>query len=241
MLYLIGLGLNERGITKEGLDALSKCKKVYLENYTVDFPYTPHQIEEIIGKKVKVADREKVENLSLVDEAKKLNVALLVYGSPLSATTHITIINECRASGVKYKVVYSASIFDAVAQTGLQLYKFGKTASMPKWQKSYEPDSFIKMIAENQQIGAHSLILIDIGLQFREAIKQLEKAVKSSKVKIEKLVICQSLGTRNSKIMYRTFEEAKNFSGVLKPYCIIIPGKLHFLEKEVLEGFGVKD
>jgi len=240
MLYLIGLGLNERGITKEGLDAISKCKKVYLENYTVNFPYTPHQIEEIVGKKVKLADREKVENLSIIDEAKKLNVALLVYGSPLSATTHITLINECRASGIKYKVIYSASIFDAVAETGLQLYKFGKTASMPGWQKSFEPDSFIKTVEENLSVGAHSLILIDIGLGFKDAIKQLEKASKNYKIKIERVVVCQSLGTRNRKIMYRTFEEAKSFSGVLKPYCIIIPGKLHFLEKETLEGFSGK-
>jgi len=72
MLYLIGLGLNERGITKEGLDAVSKCKRVYFENYTVNLPYTQIQIEEVIGKKIKILSREKVENLSLVDEAKKL-------------------------------------------------------------------------------------------------------------------------------------------------------------------------
>ena len=44
MLYIIGLGLNVKGITKEGLDAIKRCKKVYLENYTVDFPYTIHQL-----------------------------------------------------------------------------------------------------------------------------------------------------------------------------------------------------
>ena len=38
MLYLIGLGLNEKSISLEGLEAVKKCKKVYLEGYTVDFP-----------------------------------------------------------------------------------------------------------------------------------------------------------------------------------------------------------
>src|SRR6056297_2336834 len=109
-LYLIGLGSNERTITKEGMDAIAKCKRIYLENYTVDFPYTKHQLEEILDKKVISADRDKVENLSIVDEAEKLNVALLVYGSPLTATTHITIIDECRASKIKYKICYNASI-----------------------------------------------------------------------------------------------------------------------------------
>jgi diphthamide biosynthesis methyltransferase len=39
MLYLIGLGLNTKGISKEGLLILEKCHKVYIEGYTVDFPY----------------------------------------------------------------------------------------------------------------------------------------------------------------------------------------------------------
>jgi diphthine synthase len=180
-LYLIGLGLNERGITKEGLEAIEKCKRIYLENYTVDFPYTAHQLEEIINKKIKIADREKVEDLSIVDEAQKLNVALLVYGSPLTATTHITLIDECRKSGIKYKIVYNASIFDAVAETGLQLYKFGKVASMPLWKKSFEPTSFMKIVQQNMSQEAHSLILVDIGLEFRDALKQLKKSAKEHK------------------------------------------------------------
>ncbi|MBS3078282.1 diphthine synthase [Candidatus Pacearchaeota archaeon CG09_land_8_20_14_0_10_30_9] len=238
MLYLIGLGLSERGISKEGLDAIEKCKKIYLENYTVDFPYTEHQLEEMIGKKFKVLNRAQVENLSIIDEAEKLNVALLIYGSPLSATTHITIINECRESGIKYKVVYSASIFDAVAETGLQLYKFGKVSSMPAWQKSFEPDSFMEIVKQNLSIEAHSLILIDIGLEFNKALNQLKIAAKKHEIQLGKIAVCQALGTKNRKIMYRTIEEALEYSGVLKPYCIIIPGKLHFLEKEILEGFS---
>ena len=238
MLYLIGLGLSERGISKEGLDAIEKCKKIYLENYTVDFPYTEHQLEEMIGKKFKVLNRVQVENLSIIDEAEKLNVALLIYGSPLSATTHITIINECRESGIKYKVVYSASIFDAVAETGLQLYKFGKVSSMPAWQKSFEPDSFMEIVKQNLSIEAHSLILIDIGLEFNKALNQLKIAAKKHEIQLGKIAVCQALGTKNRKIMYRTIEEALEYSGVLKPYCIIIPGKLHFLEKEILEGFS---
>ena len=192
----------------------------------------------MIGKKFKVLNRAQVENLSIIDEAEKLNVALLIYGSPLSATTHITIINECRESGIKYKVVYSASIFDAVAETGLQLYKFGKVSSMPAWQKSFEPDSFMEIVKQNLSIEAHSLILIDIGLEFNKALNQLKIAAKKHEIQLGKIAVCQALGTKNRKIMYRTIEEALEYSGVLKPYCIIIPGKLHFLEKEILEGFS---
>lgn len=238
MLYLIGLGLNERGITREGMEALEKCKRVYMENYTVDFPYTSHQLSEIVNKKIIEADREKVEDLSIVDEAAKLNVALLVYGSPLTATTHITLIDECRAAGTKYKIVYNASIFDAVAETGLQLYKFGKVASMPAWKKSFEPTSFMKIVQQNMSQEAHSLILVDIGLEFRDALKQLKKAAKEFDIPLRNLVVCQAMGTKNRKIMYRELGELEGFDGVKKPYCIIIPSKMHFVEKNVLETFG---
>lgn len=239
-LYLIGIGLNERSISKEGFDAIAKCKKIYLENYTVDFPYTQHQLEEIIGKKIKIANREKVENLSLVDESKKLNVALLVYGSPLTATTHITLIDECRASRIKHKIIYNASIFDAVAETGLQLYKFGKIASMPAWKKSFEPTSFMKIVQQNMSQEAHSLILVDIGLKFKDALKQLKKAAKEFDIPLKKLVICQAMGTKNRKILYRSIEEMNKYDGVKLPYCIILPSKMHFVEQQVLESFGKK-
>ena len=241
MLYLIGLGLNEKSISKEALEIIPRCKRVYLENYTVDFPYTTQQLIDEIGKKVVPVNRERVENFEIVDEAKKMDVALLVYGSPLTATTHISLIKEAIESGIKYKIIHNASIIDAIADTGLQLYKFGKITSMPKWEKSYEPDSFMEIIKENKSIKAHSLILIDIGLDIQDAIDQLEKSSKKHDIKLTKFVVCQSLGTKRKKILYRSIEEIREFSGVQKPYCFIIPGKLHFIEKDFLKNFEKRD
>ena len=240
MLYLIGLGLNFDSISKRGLEKVKKCKKVYLENYTVDFPYSKSKLEEVIGKKIISADRDFVENLSIIDESAKKDVALLVYGSPLTATTHVTLLDEAKKSRVKIKVIYNASIFDAVAGTGLQLYKFGKISSMPKWDRnkkgSYTPDSFMKNIKDNQSIDAHSLILTDIGLKFPKAIEQLKNAGEKNGVVIKKIVVCQILGTRQSKILYRDIEGIEEYD-IKLPYCIIIPGKLHFMEKEILDHF----
>ena len=236
MLYIIGLGLNIKGISLEGIEAIKNCKKVYLEAYTVDFPYTEGDINQLVGKKLELADREFIEGLGIIVEARKKDVALLVYGSPLTATTHITLLQEARASRVKCKIIYSASILDAVAGTGLQLYKFGKIASMPAWKKSYEPDSFMEIVKENQSINAHSLILVDIGLDFQNAFKQLEISAKKHDINLKKLVVCQQLGTRSGKVMHREIEELREFDGVQKPYCLIIPGKLHFVEKEFLDG-----
>ncbi len=227
MLYLIGLGLNIDGISAYGLKVVQQCKKVYLESYTVDLPYFVEGLEKIIEKKITIVDREFVESLRIVDEAKKQDVALLVYGSPLVATTHITLVQEAKLSGVRCKVIHAASIIDAVAETGLQLYKFGKIASIPK----HEADSFTEVIKDNQKINAHTLLLVDIGLDFGEALDRLEK------VKIDKIVVCSRLGMGQSEIIY---EKIGNLEGreVQKPYCIIIPGKLHFLEEEVLKSFS---
>jgi diphthine synthase len=237
MLYLIGLGLNVDGISSYGLKVVKRCKRVYLENYTVDFPYTIGQLSEMIGKKIIPANRKKVEELSLVDEANRLDIALLVYGSPLTATTHITLLQEAKRLGVKTKVIHSASVLDAIAETGLQLYKFGKVASMPAWKKNFTPNSFMETIKDNQKINAHSLILIDIGLEFSDALKQLKEAAKEHKIKLNEIILCQSLGNKYQKIFYRKIKDFEEFTSVRKPYCIIIPSKLHFMEKEVLEDF----
>ncbi len=236
MLYIIGLGLNVDGISKYGLEIVKRCKRVYLENYTVDFPYSKEELTHVLDKKIISADRDKVEGLELVDEAKKMDIALLVYGSPLTATTHISLIEEAKRLGVRYKIIYNASIIDAVAETGLQLYKFGKIASMPKWdkEKNFTPDSFIEIIKDNQKINAHTLLLADIGLDFNEALEQLIKA-SEGKIKINKIVVCSRLGASKSKIFYDSINNFKE--DIEKPYCIVIPSKLHFMENEVLREF----
>jgi len=231
MLYLIGLGLDVKGISKYGLETAKRCKRVYLENYTVEFPYSEGELKNTIGKKIIPADREKVESLDIVDEARKMDVALLVYGSPLTATTHISLLQEAKKCGVKYKVIYNASILDAVAETGLQVYKFGKIASMPE----FEADSFMEVIKKNQSINAHSLVLIDIGLKFEKVLERLEKASEKHKIKLNKILVCSRLGAKNSKIIYKNIEKLKEYENIRNPYCIIIPSKLHFLEKEILE------
>ncbi len=237
MLYIIGLGLNVDGISKFGLQIVKRCKKIYLENYTVEFPYSVEQLKEVLGKKINLADREFVESFEIIDEASRTDVALLVYGSPLTATTHISLLQEAKKSNVRYKIIYNASIFDAVAETGLQLYKFGKITSMPKWdkEKDFTPDSFMKVVQENQSLRAHSLILVDIGLEFPDALTQLKESAKKYKIKLNKLLVCSRLGAKGSKIFYRKISELEEWSVVKVPYCLIIPSKLHFIEREVLE------
>jgi len=230
MLHLIGLGLNEKGISLEGIETARKCE-CYLEGYTVDFPYNIEEIEKIIDKKIQVLKREEVENESIVDKARQKDVALLVYGSPLFATTHVALLQMCIEQKVKYKIVHSASIFDAIAETGLQMYKFGKTTSLPAWTEKHTPKSFTEIIKENHSIKAHTLLLVDIGLEFKDALNQLTESVN-----VDKLVVCSNLGTDKAKIVYGNVDKLKK-AKIEKPFCFIIPSELHFLEQEFLGNF----
>jgi diphthine synthase len=231
MLYLIGLGLNKESFTYETMNSIKNCRRIYLENYTVDFPYDIKELQELIGKKIIELKREEVEDNILLKEAKEQNIALLVYGSPLVATTHISLILEAKKRKISFKIISNASILDAISETGLQLYKFGKIASLPK----FEADSFMKIVKENQSINAHSLILIDIGLNLKESLEKLEKVSKRYKIKLNKILICSRLGTNQSKIYYDSVKNLKN-KKIQSPYCFIIPDKLHFLEEEFLKS-----
>ncbi len=233
MIYIIGLGLNDRGISLEGIDAVKKCKKVYLESYTIEFPYSAKKLEKTIKKRIISADRGFVESFKILDEAKKSEIALLIYGSPLTATTHTSIVQEAKKRKIKVKVIHSTSILDAIAETGLHLYKFGKITSIPKWGKNFTPTSFIEILKENQKINAHTLILIDIGMEINEALSQLLNSARG-KINFGKIIICSRMGTDECEIIYDKIENLKN-KKIKKPFCIIIPGELHFTEEEFLE------
>lgn len=238
MLYLIGLGLNEKSLGKEALEAVRKCTKVYLEGYTIDFPYSIEQLEKEIGKKPVRLERKDVESSKIVNEAKTEDIALLVYGSPLFATTHLSLILDGKKAGIQIEVLHNASIFDALGEIGLELYKFGKITSMPAWKSGFNPDSFLNIVKENLSIRAHSLILCDIGLSFKDALRQLEESCRKKNMNIEKIVVASCLGTKKKRIYYNFLQNLEKIKDIKNPFCIIIPSELHFMEKEALEEFG---
>ena len=79
------------------------------------------------------------------------------------------------------------------------------------------------------------MILCDIGMGFKRAINQLEKASKSKKVKLDKIVVCSRMGTDEGKVFYDTIENLKE-KKIRMPFCIIVPEDMHFMEKEALES-----
>ncbi|UCD20726.1 MAG: diphthine synthase [archaeon] len=220
MIYLIGLGLDLKDISLKALETIKKCKKIYLDNYTSKFPYSVKDLEKIIKKKVILANRNLIESDQLLKEK---NIAILVYGDPLSATTHINFLRD-----TKTKVIHASSIITAVAESELSLYKFGKITSLPEWKENFRPTSFIDIIKKNFSIGAHTLLLVDIGMSSEKALDQLEQVAKNF---IKEIIIISRAGTKDQKIFRGSISKLKN-SKIKEPFCIIIPSRLSYGESK---------
>ncbi|MBI4167529.1 MAG: diphthine synthase, partial [Candidatus Aenigmarchaeota archaeon] len=138
MLTLVGLGIwDENDLSLKGLEAIKKADIAYVELYTNLWHGDLKKLEKLVNRTIVVVARKDVEDgfAKILGEAKIKNVCLLVAGDPLSATTHTDLIVQARKINIETKIIHASSICTAVAVFGLQLYKFGKTATMPLPEK----------------------------------------------------------------------------------------------------------
>lgn len=248
-LYLIGIGLSgENDITLKGLDLVKKSDFVYLENYTSVLNCPVENLEKLYGKKIILADRELVEKhaeTTILKDAKEKNVSFLVVGDPLAATTHFDLLTRAKSMNIPVRVIHNASVMSAVSITGLQLYKFGKTTSIPFPSKGFEPETAYDVIKSNKSLGLHTLILLDLKpeekkfMSISDSIKILlkigEKRNEGIFNKDTLCIGCSSLGSDSQIIKAGTADvllKAKFSSGL---HCLIIPGELHFMEQEAIQ------
>lgn len=236
MLYLIGLGLNdEKDLTLKAIETAKKCE-CYCELYTSIWKGSLENLKEIIGKDIKLLKRKDLEENAeiLVEEARQKDIAVFVPGDPLAATTHFNLAFEARRKRIPVKIIHNASIFSAIGETGLQLYKFGKTATIPLNGKL---ENVKKTVKDNKKLGLHTLLLLDIDnelniyMNVSDALKLLIKNRIISQ--FDQIVVFSNAGGE-SEIFYDTVKNliAKSIN---LPAVIIIPGRMHFREKDFLE------
>lgn len=233
MLILVGLGVCG-DITKEGLEVVKKADIVYAEFYTLPFP---KDTRDALLRKYKptVLERRDVESNRLINEAKNKNVVLLVGGDPLTATTHISLINEAEKIGIPTRIIHNSSIITVAAGiTGLQIYKFGRIATLVNHRENYKPMSALNIISENKRLGMHTLVLLDTEpepLDIKNALNMLRE--------FGNCVIISQGGCKHQKVYYGNIDTLLKNTHKLgnPPFCIVIPGKLHFLEEECLNRF----
>jgi len=233
MIYLISLGLSDKeDISLRAINSAKKCKKLYLEKYTNHYGSSNKELEKLFGKKIIELKREDVESSKLVNEARKENVGLLVIGDVLSATTHSSLMLDALDKKIKLEVIHGSSILTAVGDTGLILYNFGKTASIPKENKNIK--SPYEILEKNGNL--HTLFLLDLGLSFNDAIKYL---LKNEKVfNKDKLCVVCCFGKKKI-IKSGKAKDLVKLKISQKPQCLIVPGRIHFFEEEMLEKWNI--
>ena len=271
MLHLIGIGYKKEDITIEQKEIIKNSQKVFLEYYTSFYQDSVEQLNEYLNKEITVSDRDLIENKieeEIINPAKEKDVALLIMGDPLIATTHTDLFLRAKEMGVETKVYHNISIGNLITQTGLQFYKLGKITSIPFFNQSFMPRTPFMIFHDNYKMGAHSLFLLDLNPAGDDAYKSsqeylysyqaLEFLLKIPKIMLEQeeleekdaqvidetttAVICSKLGFKDQKIVAGSIEKLIEYDkeNLLEPpICIVIPGDLHDMEYEYLQKFMI--
>lgn len=267
MLHIIGLGLgDEKDITLRGLELVKSASAVFLENYTSILSCTPERLQELYGCEVTVADREYVEekaDLILDACSRPGGCAFLVVGDAFGATTHSDLWLRARQQGITVNIVHNASIMNAVAVTGLQLYNFGQTISLCFWTETDKPTSYYPKLISNRAANLHTLCLLDIKVKeptleslargkkvyqpprfmtVNQAVEQLleiDRQLDENHLTLKSMGVgIARLGQSDQKIVYATLEELLRVDFGSPLHSLIIPAPdMHFHEMEVLQCY----
>jgi diphthine synthase len=252
MLTFIGLGLwDENDVSTKGLEAIRKADVAYAEFYTSKLMGTNQEkMEALYGKPVKILAREDVEQHpkdSILKDALDKDVVFLTGGDAMVATTHVDLRLRAMKMGIKTRVIHGASISTAVCgATGLQNYRFGKSATIAFPYKNNISETPYDTIKLNKSNGLHTLLFLDIDrekgyMTINEGVRLLLTVEERRKEGVLKDAII--IGVARAGSPEPCVKAAKidalgtfNFGGPL--HIMAIPAELHFLEEEALEALA---
>lgn len=243
MLTFIGLGLyDEKDITLKGLEAIIDADLVFAEFYTSALTGTTiGAMEHLYGKKIIVVDREDVEQADqILACAKDQNVVFLSSGDSMIATTHVDLRLRAIDKGIRTRIIHGPSIYSAVCGlTGLQNYRFGKSATVAfpyKKQISEVPYDTIKV---NKEHNLHTLLFMDIKEKYMTINQAIELLLSVERIRKEEVINGIAVGISRAgsedpvvKADYVDRLQKYDFGSSLQ--SMVFPGKLHFLEAEAL-------
>jgi diphthine synthase len=251
MLTFIGLGLfDESDISLKGLEAVREADLVYAEFYTSCLMGTDlDKMEKLYGKWICLLSREDVEQKpDWLTEAKDRNICFLTGGDTMVSTTHVDLRLRAEKLGIETRLIHGASIASAVSGlTGLQNYRFGKSASIPHPYESRRGTKIISetpydIIKQNREMGLHTLVFLDIDKEkgYMTVNTALELLLELGERKGEKLInnfisvgIARA-GSEKPVVKADYVDKLKEFDFGKPLHILVFPGKLHFLEAEAL-------
>ena len=239
-LYIIGIGLCDgKDITLRGLEALKASKKVYMESYTSIMQVRLEDLEKSYGVSIAPLGRKSIESDSdkLIESSKSLDIAILVPGDPMCATTHISLVMRAGELGAKVGIIHNASIVSAIGAVGLEVYKYGRIISIPFHNK--EVTAPVEAYRKNNSISLHTLFLLDLEpgkgrfLSISDAVQYL---INQGIERTTLAVGCARIGSKDEKISVDNLGDIGTHEYGKPPFCLILPGKLHFMEEDALNA-----
>lgn len=240
-IKLVSIGLRDHmDLSIRGLKEARGSDRVYLENYTMMLDATSEQLEEAIGKPVTRLSRGSLEeNAShILQEAACKDVAVLVGGDALTATTHISLLVEAKKKGVETRVIHGASVLTAVAETGLSIYKFGRTVTVPLPEKG-PVDTVIRTLRENREHGMHTLLLLDLDVpagRYLTVPEALSLLMDTGEFPSSTLSVGMArLGGEGQVVKADEASRLIEYEWGDPPHALAVPGHLHFVEEEALK------
>lgn len=252
MFYLVGIGLKPGHLTLEAKEILKKCDRLFLDTYTSDYSQgSVEELKKILEKDIVLLDRKGIEEefSQVLKEAKGSgeNVALLVFGNALSATTHVQLLLDAKKVGIESRAVAGISIYNFLGAIGLDQYRFGRTCTIVKPKENYAPDSFYNVIEGNLKNNLHTLCLLDIDAEkgykmsvgeALEILQKIEKKKGKDLLKKSPLIGLFALGGDKQmvKLGNPTVLQRSGFN--VFPQSLVVAAPLTEKEEEALEAFA---
>lgn len=246
MLLLVGLGIHGyAGLIAKALDSLLTIQNIYVERYTSPMPESEIDgLKRLLNIDVKVVPRWFVEDgKEILRLAKNTDVALLVYGDPLIATTHLDLRVRAEKDGIKTKVLHaSSSITSIIGECGLHIYKIGKIITLTSERPSITNTYYT--IYNNLLAGSHTLILLEYNqdknlfLKPNEALKMLLESEKDEKHGIFSdetfAIVASRVGADDQSIVSGKIRSLLETDFGEPPHSLVVPSNLHFTETDAL-------
>ncbi len=249
MLWFVGTGINGyKGLSLAAVEVLKDCDLVYVERFTSLLSDSDMaSLGSLLGKQIRPVQRWFVEDgREILDAAVSGKVALVTYGDPLIATTHSELRIRAAKRSIKTGVLHAASgIASIMGETGLHMYKFGRTVTMMSEPKS--AISVYNTVFDNLLAGNHTLILAEYSFDEKAVpfflgpatIFQMLLDVENDQrqgVFSENTfaVVASRVGADDQRLASGKFKSLAGIDFGSGPHSVIIPGALHFTEEDAV-------
>ena len=250
MLWFVGLGISGPGsVPGEAARVIADADITYLEQFTSPVPESDVAgIRGLAGGELRVAKRWQVEDgKEILDEAADKTVALLAYGDPYIATTHIELRTRAARMGIETRSIHASSSLTAtVGECGLHYYKIGRVATVMDDAASRATPYYVTY--RNLIEGNHTVLLLEYDqergffLDPRDALEGLLEAEKGQKRNVISestfVIIASRVGSPDQGIVGARISSLRGADIGGPPHTVIIPGRLHFTESDALSAFA---